>query len=97
MASIYHPVVGTILGNLKGNVMEFLGLTYATLADHLAPPVPIDPAKADKTDITDATDYGYVYIPTTVGILSLVLDQVLIFLVVGQVLRVLTAANLSLS
>ena len=59
MASIHHPLLGPIRGNKAGDVVEFLGIPYATLAHQFASPVPIHYHDRKPEDIIQATSYGY--------------------------------------
>ena len=58
MSSIlHHPSLGDIQGKLKNNIIQFLGIKYATLKDRFA-----EPQLARENDTTnevlDATKYG---------------------------------------
>ncbi|KAJ5759489.1 hypothetical protein N7520_006645 [Penicillium odoratum] len=56
MTTIQHPLLGRIKGNKKNDLVEFLGIQYATLAHQFAPAVPID--RKDSDESIDATSYG---------------------------------------
>ncbi|KAJ5201253.1 hypothetical protein N7449_006056 [Penicillium cf. viridicatum] len=57
MATIQHPIIGHIQGNKIDDVVEFLGIQYATLAHQFASSVPVDYQK-NPDHIIDATSYG---------------------------------------
>ncbi|KAJ5693116.1 hypothetical protein N7462_002539 [Penicillium macrosclerotiorum] len=57
MTTFQHPSIGRIQGNKNEDVVEFLGIQYATLAHQFAPPAPIDYQKNPDHTI-DATSYG---------------------------------------
>lgn len=56
MTTIQHPRLGRIEGNRNNDLVEFLGIQYATLAHQFAPPVPVD--RKDSDEPIDATSYG---------------------------------------
>ncbi|KAJ5667420.1 hypothetical protein N7507_003284 [Penicillium longicatenatum] len=56
MTTIQHPILGRIQGNKKNDLVEFLGIQYATLAHQFAPPVPIN--RKDFDELIDSTSYG---------------------------------------
>ncbi|KAJ5660918.1 uncharacterized protein N7484_000290 [Penicillium longicatenatum] len=56
MTTIQHPILGRIQGNKKNDLVEFLGIQYASLAHQFAPPVPIN--RKDFDELIDATSYG---------------------------------------
>lgn len=55
---LHHPLLGRIRGIINNNVSEYLGIKYATLADHFAPPLPLKAPNPQPGDILDATSYG---------------------------------------
>jgi carboxylesterase type B len=58
MSSIDHPLLGRIQGNQTNDVIEFLGIPYATVAHRFAPPVPIGQPEKRPEGILNATSYG---------------------------------------
>ena len=55
---LHHPLLGKIRGKLKDNVIQFLGVKYATLKDRFAEPQ-LARGKDNKEDVLDSTEYGY--------------------------------------
>lgn len=55
-ATVSHPSLGELKGNVRNGTAQFLGLKYARLKDRLAPAELVD---SYAPGVTDAWNYGY--------------------------------------
>lgn len=55
-SEIVHPSLGTILGNKKEGVVQFLGIKYASIKDRFAPSEIFDHS---GSNVIDGTRPGY--------------------------------------